>query len=216
MARRKLEPTKPLIAESPIIDQSELASLYPEVKSINPNPISTPAEIAERRQKAQEKQIKTLRKSAMRIGLYVALPYVLGLFAIQKVVMTIPSLSPGNVGGAMFVVFLSFLLTTSSVFIGYFLFRSATDLFNSHLLRSWPVITTIVISIIGSTPLALDAGLLITNEWLGYLLSLVLITIASIVVTTSLIYLWTTQLHPRVKLSILLVYVAVFTVLLFL
>ena len=193
----------------------ELAALYPEAKPINSNPISTPAEIADRKQKTYEKQVKLLRQDAPKIGVYVAAPYVLGLFAIQYVVMRILDIAPGDIGGAMFIVFASFFVTTLTVFIAYYLFNRASDVFNSHYLKAWPIITTIFISMVGSTPLALRLMQPIPLELLGYLASLALIMLVTIVISTCLIYIWTSKLSPKKKIGILVGCALIFIMLLF-
>lgn len=217
MARRTIKAPSKLIAESLFDDHSELTTLYPKVRPINSNPISTPAEIAERHQKALDNQVRSLRNMTFKIGLFIAGPYILTLFTIQQVIIRIVYISPGDIGGGMSIVFASFLFATATVFSTYFLFHRVKEIFNhSHGLKVWPIMTTIVVSMIGITPLLFRfVDLLPIGGLLGYFTTLALVVGVTIALTGSLLYIWTTKLNPRIKIGILILYIAIFTVLFF-
>lgn len=189
-------------------DRTELSTLYPKAKPINQNPISTPEEIAERKQKAFEQQVRQLRRLAVQVGVYVSLPYIVGLFAIQQVVSRIAYIAPDDIGGAMSIVFASFLTTTTAVFLTYFLFKRTGDVFNAHTLKAWPVIVTILTSIISFTPRALDLTQALTAGILAYIASLGLIVLVGVVVSAVSIFLWTSKLPIPIKLLLLALIIA--------
>ena len=215
MARRAVPSPKNIPQTPQLNDHSELISLYPTAKPLNPNPISTPEQIIVRRQKAHEHHVRSLRKSAFRVGVYVSLPYIVGLFTIQQIVGRIPYLSNNDIGGAMFVVFSSFLFLSSTIFGGYFLWQKTTNLMNQHGLRSWPIITATVVGVIGMTPFALRIVQLIPTGFVSYAAALGVIMLVGVIAAASLVYIWTSRISYRIKLSIFALYIVIFAILFF-
>lgn len=189
------------MAPEQLTDHSELASLYPDARIINENPISTQAEREKRALVSRDKNVQSLRRWAVPIGLYLSLPYVIGAVVIQHVILRIPNIAPGDIGGAMFVVFMSFFTAFGTVAATYLLLRKAASYFYARALKMWPVGGTILACVALLAPLAFEMGSNLQHDGLGYAASLALILASGIVVSVISISLWTTKLPIPAKLS---------------
>lgn len=188
---------------APDWNHEDLTTLYPTPGVLNSNPISTDAEKEARRAAERQADVRKIRKNVFTIGLNIVFPFILGLFTIQHVIAQIPLLSPGDLGGAMFVVFTSFaavIATGASAFLGL---RYLTNEFYFHNLKAWPVIVTVLAWLVTGTVILQPITNSLLGGWIGYIASLLSLLVLSIIMSALLTFIWSSRLFAKIKIFII-------------
>jgi hypothetical protein len=199
VGRRSIDSPKGVTSPEQIGDHSDASLLYPSAKPINTNPISTPAERAEKVRATRVRVIASLRRSSVPVGFFLTLPYAAGLVVIQQVIMRISSIAPGDISGAMFIVFMSFLTALGTIAVTYLSLKRADSYFYSRALRMLPVAATVLASVALATAAAFSIAEQLPNELISYVGTLVLIFSIGIVATTLAIFIWASRLAIPAK-----------------
>lgn len=203
MARHSIDSPKGLTSPEQIGDHSDVSLLYPTPKPINTNPISTPAERDEKARLSRRHAIISLRQSSIAVGFLLALPYVVGLVVVQHVIARVSLIAPGDIGGAMFIVFMSFFTALGTIAVTYLALKKADSYFYTRALRMLPIAATVLASVALATPAAFALTASLPNAFIAYLGALGVLLAVSVIATTLAIFTWTTRLAIPAKFIIL-------------
>jgi hypothetical protein len=203
MARHELDAPNNDIDIDPDWNHQDLTTLYPTPGALNTNPISTSSEKEARYAAERQAATRKIRKESYKIGLNITFPFLLGLFTVQHVLIRVYGIQPGDLGSAMFVVFTSFLAVIGTGEAAYLGFRYVTNAFYFHALKGWPIILTVLMSLVTATVALQPLAASIEGGWIGYILGLIGISVVGSVPAAFLTFIWSSSLPAKIKIFIL-------------
>jgi hypothetical protein len=196
-----VDPVDQHIAAEGVPDHSDLTTFYAEAKVEDLGPWMQEAD----RQKALEEErnkIQTgLRKSSVLIGLSISLPVVFGIL-LGQFAMTDTTIADG-ITAAFTLAGLGVLV----LILTFLLLKWVGKRFQKHSVRALPITLTTLLSIFLVTEKLFNYANTLIGGIVGYAVALGSLVVIGIVVTTVLIFVWTSpKLHALLKIAALLLF----------
>jgi hypothetical protein len=188
-----------------IEDHSDLTVLYAETKKEDLGPWMQEDDRQVAMEKDRREVITSLRASALRIGMYLSLPVVLGILLGQ---FSFYRTGPGiNEADAMALAFVILFLFAGWAILTYNLLKRVGETFHKHTLRPLPIVLTTLLSLIFLIRPALHYSNALIGGVGGNVVALVALLITGSIISTITIFAWTTKWIPGlVKILVLLAF----------
>lgn len=176
------------LAAEGVADHSELTAFYAEAKKEDLGPWM---QEDERQAAMEEKRYKAqtgLRKSSVLIGFGISMPVVLGILLEQLI---ISQLHVGDVSQAGPLIFIIILLIPCFLVATLIILKQVTERFHAYSIRALPITFTTLLSLLLISPKVFGLSEQLIGGTVGYGIGLVTLVIASILISTVTIFVWT-------------------------